>query len=177
MPIPLRHDLAEAACTFRLMASAGSASGLRWAVLVTVWSLIFAAPHFFWALGGRAGLGAQAAAADAALQQSSFAVYNLAAGCLAILGVAVAMTLAKGWGGRRLRRWLLIAAIAAAVALLLRGVLGVGLLAVSVLRGTFDDEIPAILLAIEPWFLLGGFAYGGMVVHERNRTPSDILSH
>lgn len=54
---------------------------------------------------------------------------------------------------------------------------GVGLLAVSVLRGTFDDAIPAILLAIEPWFLLGGFAYGGMVVHQRNRTPSDILSH
>jgi len=107
----------------------------------------------------------------------SFAVYNLAAGCLAILGVAVAMTLAMGWGGRRLRCWLLIAATVAAVALLLRGVLGVALLAVSVLRGTFDDEIPVILLAIEPWFLFGGFAYGGMVVHQRNRTPSNILSH
>jgi len=142
-----------------------------------VWSLIFAAPHFVWALGGRAELGAQVAAADTTLQQGSFAVYNLAAGCLAILGVAVAMTLAMGWGGRRLRRWLLIAGTLAAVALLLRGVLGVALLAVSVLRGTLDDEIPAILLAIEPWFLLGGFAYGGMVVHQRNHTPSDTLSH
>lgn len=162
---------------FRLMASAGSASGLRWGVLVAVWSLIFAAPHFFWALGGRAGLGPQAAEADAALQQSSFVVYNVAAGFLAILGVAVAMTLAKGWGGRRLRGWLLIAATAAAVTLLLRGLLGVALLAVSLLRGTFDDETPVILLAIEPWFLLGGFAYGGMVIYQRKHNSSGILSH
>lgn len=55
---------------------------LFWSVLVGGWSLVFAAPHFYWALGGRAGLGAQAAAADAALQQSWFAIYNLAAGCL-----------------------------------------------------------------------------------------------
>lgn len=156
------------------MASTGSASRLPWTGLVTVWSLIFAAPHFYWAVGGRAGLGAQAAAADAALQQTWFAVYNVTAGCLAIVGVSVAVTLAKGWGGQRLRRWLLIAATAAAVTLLLRGVLGVALLAVSLLRGMFDDDTPAILLAIEPWFLVGGLVYGGMVVHQRNRTPTPL---
>ena len=57
--------------------------GILWAVLVGIWSLIFAAPHVYWALGGRAGFGTRAAAADAALQQGWFATYNLAAGCWA----------------------------------------------------------------------------------------------
>lgn len=30
-------------------------SGIRWCVLVGMWSLVFAAPHFYWTLGGRAG--------------------------------------------------------------------------------------------------------------------------
>lgn len=38
----------------------------------------------------------------------------------------------------------------------------------------FDDDTPAILLAIEPWFLVGGLVYGGMVVHQRNRTPTPL---
>lgn len=47
--------------------------GPVWCVLVGTWSLVFAAPHFYWASGGRAGLGVEAAAADAALQQTWFA--------------------------------------------------------------------------------------------------------
>lgn len=62
-----------------------SSSRLVWCVLAGGWSLVFAAPHFYWARGG-AGLRAQAAAADTVLQQGRFAIYNLAAGCLGILG-------------------------------------------------------------------------------------------
>ena len=138
--------------------------------------MIFAAPHFYWALGGRVGLGAQAGAADAALQQGWFAAYNLAAGCLAILGVVVALTLARGWGGRRLRRWLLIAVTAAGGALLLRGVLGLTLLVVDLLQGRVEEQIPPVLLAIEPWFVLGGLAYAGLAIHQRTLLAPATLS-
>ena len=151
--------------------------GILWAVLVGIWSLIFAAPHFYWALGGRAGLGTQAAAADAALQQGWFATYNLAAGCLGILGALVALVLAKRWGSQRVRRWLLIAATAACAVLLLRGMLGLTLLGVELLKGTFDEQTPAVILAIEPWFVVGGLAYGGMAVHQRKAAPTNNPSH
>jgi Protein of unknown function (DUF3995) len=151
-----------------------SSPGVLWAAAVSTWSVVFAAPHFYWALGGRAGLAGQAAAADVALQQSWFAAYNLVAGCLAILGAMVAAVLTLGWGGRRVRRCLLIATAAASVVLLVRGLLGVTLLGVSLVGGTFDEQTPTILLAIEPWFLLGGLAYGGLTLHQRPgmNTPS-----
>lgn len=145
-------------------AAAGMSSGSFWPFLVGGWSLLFAAPHFYWAAGGRAGLGSQAGAADAALQQTWFVAYNLAAGCLGILGVVLALALARGWGRPVVRHWLVRAAAAAAVGLILRGAVGLTLLGVELLRGTFDGQTPAILLAIEPWFVLGGVAYGGMVV-------------
>jgi uncharacterized membrane protein YeaQ/YmgE (transglycosylase-associated protein family) len=146
-----------------------SPSQLLWCVLAGGWSLVFAAPHFYWALGGRAGLGAQAAAADAALQQGWFATYNLAAGCLGILGAVVAAVLAMTWGGRRVHRWLLVAATVACVVLLLRGALGLTLLGASVLAGTFDEQAPVVLLVIEPWFVLGGLAFGGMALSRREK--------
>lgn len=82
--------------------TAASRSKRVWCVAVVTWSVIFAAPHFSWALGGRAGLGAQAAAADAALQQGWFAAYNLAAGFLAVLGAG--MALASPGDGRALHK-------------------------------------------------------------------------
>ena len=146
-------------------------SGLLWPILVGIWSLVFAAPHFYWAGGGRAGLGAQAAAADAALQQSWFAAYNLAAGCLGVAGVVVAFVLATTPGGGRVRRLLLMASAVASAVLLLRGALGLALLGVSALNGAPDEQTPAVLLAIEPWFVLGGLAFGEMVLNQRRRPP------
>ena len=140
---------------------------MLWGAAVITWSLIFAAPHFYWALGGRAGLAGQAAAADVALQQTWFAAYNLAAGCLAIAGAVVAAALTLGWSSRRIRCGLLIATAAASVVLLIRGLLGLTLLAVSLLQGTFDAQMPLVLVAIEPWFLLGGLAYGGLTLNQR----------
>ncbi len=67
-----------------------------------------------------------------------------------ILGALVAIVLAKRWGSQRVRRWLLIAATAACAVLLLRGMLGLTLLGVELLEGTFDEQTPAALLAIEP---------------------------
>ncbi len=146
--------------------SAGS--GIAWSVVAGLWSLVFAAPHFYWALGGRGGLGAQRAAADDALGQTWFSAYNLAAGCLGILGALVAAVLAAGWGGRRLRRWALIAAAVAAVLLGVRGLFGTGLLLAGAFGGASGEEPPPpILLAIEPWFVAGGLVFGAMFLRQR----------
>jgi hypothetical protein len=89
--------------------------GARWpsaltaCALVAAWSLVFAAPHLYWAAGGRAGLGVEAAAADAALARTPFFVYNLAAAGLAIGGAIVAVVLAGSSAGSRVRRPLLLA--------------------------------------------------------------------
>jgi hypothetical protein len=157
-------------------ARTSSSSGHLWCGLVTGWSLVFAVPHFYWASGGRAGLGAAAAAADAALAQTWFAAYNGVAGCLGLGGAVLALVLGSGRGGLRMRRWLICAAGAAAVVLLLRGFLGLTLLAVSVLRGTFDAQTPMILVAIEPWFVLGGLAYGAMAFVQRRASPAVVLT-
>jgi hypothetical protein len=134
-----------------------------WCGLAAAWSLLFAALHFYWAASGRAGLGAQAGAADAALRQAWFAGYNLIAAALAVLGSFVAVGLARRWGGARLRRLLLAAAAVGCIALILRGALGVVLLLADLLRGRYDETTPVLLVAIEPWFVLGGIAYAGMV--------------
>ena len=97
------------------MATARSWSPRVWLILVTAWSLVFAAPHFYWALGGRAGLGLEVDAADAALQQGWFAAYNLAAGGLAVLGAALPLVQVRGWVGQPMKRWLLVLAAAAGV--------------------------------------------------------------
>lgn len=144
-----------------------SPRGQVWCWAAGVWSLIFAAPHFYWAAGGRAGLGSQAAAADAALGQTWFAAYNLAAAVLGVFGAVLASALARQWGNRLFRRWALAAAVLAGVVLLLRGVVGVALLAIDPTDGVLDDQTPPILLAIEPWFVLGGLAYGLMAREQR----------
>ena len=151
-----------------------SSSVRVWCLLVAVWSLVFAAPHFYWAFGGRAGLGAQAAAADAALEQTWFAAYNLVAASLGVIGAALAWALASGWGRSRMRSWLTRAAAAAAVVLLLRGLLGLTLLAVSMLRGRSDPQVPGVLLAVEPWFVMGGLAYGAVALAHRQAPPAVV---
>lgn len=141
-----------------------------WCGIVAAWSLVFAVVHVYWAAGGRAGLGAQAGAADTALGQAWFAGYNLLTATLAVLGALVAVALARQWGGPRLRRWLLATAVLGCIALSVRGVLGLTLMSADLLRGTYDRATPALLVAIEPWFVLGGIAYGVMAWQVSKRT-------
>lgn len=88
---------------------------------------------------------------------------------MGIAGAAVGVVLATTWGGGRAHHWLLVAATVACVVLLLRGALGLTLLGASVLFGRFDKQTPFILLAIEPWFVLGGLAFGGMALNQRKQ--------
>jgi len=137
------------------------ATGRWWALLAAAWSVIFAAPHLYWATGGRAGLGTQTAAANAALGRTWFVLYNLAVAALALGGTLVALLITVSRVGARARRRFGAAAGAAGVVLLVRGAVGLALLAVGVLRGE-GSATPLLLLAIEPWFVIGGIAYAGL---------------
>lgn len=138
-----------------------------WCLIAGGWSLVFSAPHFYWAVGGRGGLGVQGAAADAALEQPWFATYNLVAGGLGLLGAVLAFTLWRGWGGSFVRRWGRTAATVAAAVLALRGVVGLTLLTMEFEATVLDGQMPPVLLAIEPWFLVGGVSFGLMARSSR----------
>ena len=129
----------------------------RAGLVVAAWSLVLLVPHLDWAAGGRGGLGSQSGAADAAFDQPWFAAYNLAACLLTLTGGAWAAAEAAGVLDSRGRRRLRRAAWAAGVLLLLRGLLGVSLLGSGVVTG--ESLPPPVLVAVEPWFLLGGVAY------------------
>lgn len=124
------------------------------------WSLAFAALHFYWAAGGRAGLGVEAPAADAALSQPWFFSYNVVVGVMALVGAAVAIMLVRpppaGIGVVRAAAWV------ACVTLSLRGAVGLVGLAVDIAGG--ETTSPALLVAIEPWFVLGGLLYGALAL-------------
>lgn len=106
------------------------------------------------------GLGGEALAADEAFGQSWFFAYNLVTAVLAVAGAAAAVVLATQDPDRWLCRLLRSAAWVAAAALLLRGAVGVLGLGLQLVRGTMDS--PPILVAIEPWFLVGGFLFGAL---------------
>ena len=85
-----------------------------------------------------------------------YEVYNVSMSPCRVARCAICATLAPpggGWKGD----------------LLLRGALGLTLLGVSVLSGTFDEQMPVVLFAIEPWFVLGGLAFGGMTLSQRKK--------
>jgi hypothetical protein len=125
------------------------------AAAVCIWTAVFSLIHWYWSLGGRAGLGAEAAEADAAFATSWFAVYNAGVAALslavcALVGFAIWRPTGKRTRGRVARLMLLVA-----ILLLIRGLLGVTLLVPEIVKGTVGER-PWMLLLIEPYFLLGG---------------------
>lgn len=129
---------------------------------------MFAAPHFYWAVGGRRGLGAETAAADEALGQAWFFAYNLVTGLLALAASAMAIMLARRAGrADRLTRAIRALAWTACGMLTVRGVVGLSCLALQAARGTVDS--PALLIAFEPWFVVGGALFG--ILAARSRPP------
>lgn len=146
-------------------ASRAAAGSPWWGGVACVWALLFAAPHFYWAAGGRWGLGAQAAAADQALQQRWFFTYNLLVGVLSVGGAVLAVALARPHREGPVRRLLRAAAWVACGVLALRGAVGVAALSLDVATGALDS--PLVLVLMEPWFVLGGIAFGGLAATSR----------
>jgi hypothetical protein len=123
------------------------------------WSLIFAAPHFWWALGVSWAFPGDADDFEGAFDRTWWLVYDLVVGFLCLLGAAVALALVQPWGRALPARLLRTAVRSGAVLLLLRGALGVVPMVWSLLSGASDDVHPWSYV-IEPWFLVGGILFG-----------------
>ncbi|WP_176946321.1 DUF3995 domain-containing protein [Blastococcus aurantiacus] len=132
-----------------------------WLLGIAGWALAFAAPHLYWAGGGRRGLGEETSAADDALATPWFAAYNLVVAVLAVVAGVLALALFRRGVGLRARPWVRRTALAAATVLLVRGALGVVLLLVDAVTGTDGQAPPLVLLAVEPWFVVGGCLHLG----------------
>lgn len=118
---------------------------------LALWAALFAVPHLYWAFGGRRGLGADTEAADVALETTWFAAYNWGVSCASVVAALLCgwlvlhpRTHIPGW-----RRALQVTG----VLLLIRGAIGVLSLALLVPDGPMP---PYLLIAVEPWFVIGG---------------------
>lgn len=126
------------------------------AVVALVWSLLFAAIHTYWSLGGRGGLGSSARDADDALSTRWFAIYNATIVVLSLGAAVIAFLSARAGASPKVKSWLRPLALITGAVLVARGSLGVVLLLID--RGGSDD-MPLLLLLIEPWFIVGGLAF------------------
>lgn len=128
------------------------------AAAVGLWAAVFAALHWYWALGGRAGLGDAAVEADRALATGWFTGYNVGVATASTMLCALAIPAARDYVVTRNGRALTSLALLSAVVLLGRGAVGVVLLAPDALDGTAWQQ-PWVLLLVEPYFVLGGILF------------------
>ena len=129
------------------------------ALAACLWSLGFAAPHAWWALGISTGFPGGEASYRRFMGSTWRYWYDVAVFGCALLGAAVALELSRSGrrgrqsGRREVARWL---ATLAAIALLLRGMAGL------VVDGRADP-------IWWPTFLLGGILFGTLVRATRPR--------
>jgi len=136
----------------------------RWGRAAAGWSMVFAAVHLYWELGGAVGL-AESAGADLADERPTWFVagglYGMAVLLLATaaLGVAIGRRELIGLRGRVL--WLLAIAVAAVLTARAVGVEVVLLLDPGYGGGAVSPSQRFWTLALwNPWFLTGGVLFG-----------------
>ncbi|WP_030789159.1 DUF3995 domain-containing protein [Streptomyces sp. NRRL S-920] len=131
--------------------------------LAAGWAVIFAALHFFWALGGEVGLDVSSGERLASERPAWFVAGGLwGVGLLCLIGSAIALGLRRR--GVRGRRWRLLQLVGFAICalLLFRGVLVEVLLLAGVSAvGEVSAAQKFWTLAVwNPWFILGGVLFG-----------------
>ncbi len=130
-----------------------------WAYLAAAWATVFAGLHFFWALGGEAGLEVSAGERLASERPAWFVAGGLwGVGLLCLAGAAVALGLSRrGVHGLRWRalRWL---GVGIGGLLLVRGLLVEMLLlaGASAVGAVGAAQEFWTLVLWNPWFVLGG---------------------
>jgi hypothetical protein len=127
------------------------------------WSVLFIAPHVYWAAGGTAGL------PEGEPLEGAIAAINYAAIALSALAAVLALALARPPGSPARRRILLAGAWTAAVLLGLRGAGG---LAQGLAEGGewSEDGSDALVIVFEALFLLGGILFA-LAAREFARLP------
>ena len=132
--------------------------GIRWVhYTASIWSVLFAAPHFWWALGVPTGFpGGQA---NHELMMTTWRYYfDVAVILLSVLAVCVALAPIQRWGALIPRRLLRVMASAASAMLGLRGLAGM-------IADGMSDPV------WWPIFLTGGILFGAITfMHPNEKT-------
>jgi hypothetical protein len=153
---------------------AASSRRAAWAAYsACVWALLFAAPSFYWAAGGTAGMGTLGPGVVALARDPWFVVLVWATGVAKVLAGLLALALARPWG-RRIPRWVLLVGAWGGGALLvfhggdfvIQGALALG--------GVVDVPASAPWATIRwytflwgPWFLIGGILFCAAAWHHQ----------
>lgn len=135
------------------------------AYAAAAWAFVFAAMSFYWALGGRLGIGTQAVTISERVDEAGFVALLWATGALKVVAGLLALALVRPWGRRFAPRLVVWAASATAALLLIYGTLG---LVQAILWETGVHDIPAQvgataarwkLIFWDPFWMLGGLLF------------------
>lgn len=138
------------------------------------WTLLFAAVHLYWALGGTFGL----PPGKPIMVGGPLFVIDLVAIPLCLVGAVFALTLVQPWGKIFPRRLLLIAAWGGCAFLMLHAapvLIEGGLTEIGLLKRTLSPLDRWDLIVYEPFWLLGGILFGGATWFYQRQSPFDIL--
>lgn len=129
-----------------------------------LWGLLFAALSFYWAAGGRAGLGtlSKGVREPALDRDAAFVAVIWATGALKVLAALLGLALVQPWGTRLPRRALLAAGWGTGMLLTLYGAVGIvnALLAeLGVIASSDPATVRWYLFVWEPIWLLGGLLF------------------
>jgi hypothetical protein len=128
-----------------------------------VWTVVFGAPHIWWALGNPFAFPGGDAGYRVFVSATWRIVFDWVVVLLCAIGFGVALALVSPWGRRLPKRPLLAAAWTASAMLTLRGVAGVAV------DGLSDVEFP-MRPVFTVAFVIGGLLFGG-VAWRAQRTP------
>jgi hypothetical protein len=139
--------------------------GTRWVhYAASVWSILFAAPHVWWALGVSAGFPGGQAKHEFMMTTPRFYYSDVAVILLCVLAIGVALAPIQQWGAFISRRLLRGMAYTASVMLGLRG-----------LAGLIVDGVSEPIWW--PIFLAGGLLFGGIAYTQptgKTTQPSSV---
>jgi hypothetical protein len=121
------------------------------AAITSIWGLVFAGFHFYWAAGGGVGI-------DEGQQTAAESLYIAFIALLGLLGAAVARGVYRPWGGRIGRDRLRLVARSGGVVLLLGVTVGVGRW---IAAGSLGDDGGAGVV-ITLYFLLGALLFSAL---------------
>jgi hypothetical protein len=142
-----------------------------------VLALAYALPHAWWMFGVSLAFPGDSAELEFAFERTWFAVYNVVATGLVLLGATGVVAVESSRVTGRRRRLLIMMLFAATVLLLLRGALGlvsvlIALAGAGVLQEPVADQsVSAFALLWEAWFLAMGGTLLSTALRHRDRVP------
>ncbi|MEC3976811.1 DUF3995 domain-containing protein [Amycolatopsis sp. H20-H5] len=151
----------------------------HWGYPAVGWAVVFASVHFFWALGGEAGLDISAGQQLAAERPGWFVAGGLwGVGCLCLIGALAAFGLTRRSVSGLRRRLLTLLGYGVGALLLLRGI-GIEVLILADAPG-IDVSVGSAqrfwtLVLWNPWFVLGGVLFA-LAAHGFGKNAADCIS-